>query len=123
MLYKNLLIIPLSVDTRLNFYNPFTITIITLKFVSQRKIITSVNHLITRGPCHRLLYLHVRLMSYILSQENCFPSCVSKCLSDFTRKERCSSEIENMKYSNQIALLWRTKNHLRCCFVFLVVIH
>ena len=32
-----------------DFYNPFTITIITLKFVSQRKIITSVNHLITRG--------------------------------------------------------------------------
>ena len=34
---------------RLASYNPFTITIITFKFVSPRKIITSINHLITRG--------------------------------------------------------------------------
>ena len=118
---KNLLIIPLSVDMRLTFYNPFTITIITLKFVSPRKIITSINHLITRGAlspttlfaceAHEL-YTFTRKFVGPPASQNTFPILTGR------NGVYCTSAKENMKYSNQIALLRGTKNHLHCCFVF-----
>ena len=96
------------------------ITVITSKLVSPNKIITRINHLITRGAlspttlfaceAHEL-YTFTRKFVGPPASQNTFPISTGRNVVHST------SAKENMKSSNQIALLRRTKNHLHCCFV------
>ena len=88
------------------------ITVITSNLVSPNKIITSINHLITRGAlspttlfaceAHEL-YTFTRKFVGPPASQNTFP------ISTGRNVVHCTSAKENMKSLNQIALLRGTK--------------
>ena len=98
------------------------ITVITSKLVSPNKIITRINHLITRGAlspttlfaceAHEL-YTFTRKFVGPPASQNTFP------ISTGRNVVHCTSAKENMKSLNQIALLRRTKTIYTVALLFL----
>ena len=102
------------------------ITVITSKLVSPNKIITSINHLITRGALSpTTLFACEAHELYTFTRKFVGPPASQNTFLILTGRNvvHCTSAKENMKSSNQIALLRRTKTIYTVALFFYDAIH